>query len=145
MFTIYGLLSRKVWSYKLALAVPMLLVVSWFAQAALYMSAPPSLGLVSSTNYLGLGMSLFWLLVFWLYLRRPHVKQYLRRIPLPTAPYLQNSANAVPGTHDVPPSRWTPFVQCPYCGHQNRIEANYCEKCGRPRSHTGQIPPPPQG
>jgi hypothetical protein len=142
-FTIYGLLKRKVWSYKLALTAPVLVVFSWFAQAALYLSAPPSLGLVNPSMLTGPVMSLFWLFLVWSYIRKPHVRQYLRQA-LPTrVSTLQSSPNLVSDTSGSRPIRLTSFVQCPSCGHQNRIEANYCEKCGHPRSHLKQPPPPP--
>ncbi len=143
LLTIYGLLTRKAWSYKLALTVPVLVIISWCAQVALYTSAPPSLGLVTPSLFLGLGAGIFWLCLFWSYLRRPLAKQYLLRTPSKTTPQLQNPITPVSSTVDSQSPRWTQFVRCPGCGHQNRLEANYCEKCGQPRSQMRETPSPP--
>ena len=81
LFTIYGLWTGKSWSYKLALAIPVLGAVSWILLAALYMSAPAELGLGAYINWVAVTTSIVWVGVYWWYLRRPHVKEYLRAPP----------------------------------------------------------------
>ena len=77
MFTIYGLWTGKSWSYKLALAIPVLGVVISISLVGLYMSAPIELGIRESINWVLVGSSIFWAIIYWSYLRRPHVKEYL--------------------------------------------------------------------
>jgi hypothetical protein len=48
LFAIYGLWMGKSWSYKAALAMPILGAVSWISMALLYMSAPAELGVDAS-------------------------------------------------------------------------------------------------
>jgi len=78
MFTIIGLWTGKSWSYKLALAIPVLAVVSWISMAGLYISAPIELGIRESINWVPIGASIIWMIIYWSYLRKPHVKEYLR-------------------------------------------------------------------
>jgi len=77
MFTIYGLWTGKSWSYKLALAIPILIAISWISIAGLYMSAPVQYGLGGYINWIATGASIFWAIIYWNYLRKPHVKEYL--------------------------------------------------------------------
>jgi len=78
MFTIFGLWTGKSWSYRLALAIPLLAAVSWISMTGVYMSAPIELGIRESINWFPVGMSVLWIFVYWSYLRQPHVKKYLR-------------------------------------------------------------------
>lgn len=77
IFTIYGLWTRKSWSYKLALAVPVFGVVTWILMIGLYMSAPIELGIWESINLVPVVSSTFWMIIYWSYLRQSHVKEYL--------------------------------------------------------------------
>lgn len=77
LFTIYGLWTGKSWSYKLALAILVLVAVSWISAAVLYMSAPIELEIRESINWVPIGSSIFWMVIYWSYLRKPHVKEYL--------------------------------------------------------------------
>ena len=81
--TIYGLWAGKSWSYKPALAIPILNAAIGFADAALIYSAPASLELASSPVVLGTLIGtvvggILWVIIYWSYLRRPHVKAYLK-------------------------------------------------------------------
>lgn len=57
LVTIYGLWTGKPWSYKLAPTVPILIVSSHTLSAALYLSAPPELGLQEFINWVPLAYS----------------------------------------------------------------------------------------
>jgi len=85
-FTVYGLLARKAWSYKMGLTVLTLSIIIWSAYSALCAFAPSSLGLATPQYLLGVGLSIAWLAIVWSYLRKANVQQYLRDIPvsLPT-------------------------------------------------------------
>jgi hypothetical protein len=60
------------------LTIPILIAASWWATLALYLSAPPSLGIFAPNDLVYAISSLLWVGVFWWYLRRRHVKDYLR-------------------------------------------------------------------
>ena len=77
LYTIYGLWSGRSWSYRLALTIPILGMIGWVSLAGLYMSAPPGFGIRESAPWILVGFSVFWTIVYWVYLRRPHVKEYL--------------------------------------------------------------------
>lgn len=77
LFTIYGLWTGKSWSYKLALAIPILIVFTWISAVGLYASAPAEYGLLTSVEWGGLLASVFYASVYWVYLRKRHVKEYL--------------------------------------------------------------------
>jgi hypothetical protein len=77
IITIYGLLTAKSWSYKLALLVPILNALIMISLVALYWSAPMGLGFRESADLLSVGFSIFWVIIYWSYLRQSHVKEYL--------------------------------------------------------------------
>jgi hypothetical protein len=81
LITIYGLWTGKSWSYKPALVVPILNAFTWIFVAAIYLSAPIEFGFREAINYFGVGGSIFWVIVYWSYLRQLHVKEYLGVIP----------------------------------------------------------------
>jgi len=82
LFTIYGLWTGKSWSYRLALAVPLLAVVLLASQVGLYESAPVELDLLKAALWVSLVTGIAFAVVYWNYLRQGHVKKYLgvRRI-----------------------------------------------------------------
>lgn len=82
LFTIYGLWTGKSWSYKLALAIPLLAVVLWISQVGLYASAPVEYGLSTALPWGGLVGSLIFTGIYWGYLRQSHVKEYLGILPV---------------------------------------------------------------
>ena len=78
--TVFGLWTGKKYSYKLALAVPVVHVVLNVCFVALYATAPAELGLISHVwvlSVFGLAVGLAFLVVIWWYLRKPHVKAFL--------------------------------------------------------------------
>lgn len=89
LFTIYGLLKGKSWSYYLALAIPILASGTSISTIILYMSAPAGLGIRESIDFvsaLPAVLSIAFIVIYWIYLRKPHVKEYLRVTPIPTTP-----------------------------------------------------------
>jgi len=131
MFTIIGLWTGKSWSYKLALATPVLLVTSNILMTTLYMTAPIDLGIrEGATENVGItGMSVFWAILIFFYLRQSHVKEYLRagivRLPEPSKPAkeMDKLEKTIPRTEEV--------VHCIYCGEELPSQAVYCRKCGK--------------
>jgi len=77
MYTIYGLWTGKAWSYRLALAIPILTAIASASHAALYVSAPIELSLRRSVNWSVVSSNMVWLVIYWGYLREPHVREYL--------------------------------------------------------------------
>lgn len=78
LVTIFGLWTGKSWSCKLALAIPLLNAISWILTVGLYLSAPIEFGFRESINWAPAVSSLFWIFLYWSYLRQPHVKEYLK-------------------------------------------------------------------
>ncbi len=75
---IIGLWTKRRWSYTLALLMPVLIASINASSIALYYSAPASLGLTSGAPIGGTVAGFFWIYVYWVYLRRPHVREYLQ-------------------------------------------------------------------
>ncbi len=82
----YGLWAGTPWSHKSAIFTVVLLPVSWIGGVALYASAPVALGLTLSPQVSGSVSSVIGLWIVLGYLRKPHVKQYLRLLPTSEAP-----------------------------------------------------------
>ena len=78
--TVYGLWRGKSWSYRSALAIPILIVLINASFVVLYYSAPLSLNLRSPTLAGSVAGGVVWVVVYWGYLRRGHVKEYLNVI-----------------------------------------------------------------
>jgi hypothetical protein len=78
-FAAYGLLVARAWSYKMAMALPILTTATEFAIVGLYGSAPAELGFAQDYSlYLTLTLiSLAWIPIVLTYLRKPEVKQYI--------------------------------------------------------------------
>ena len=76
---VFGLWTGKKYSYKLALAIPVVHSVLNVCFVVLYATAPSELGLISSvgSSVFGLVVGLVFLIVIWWYLRKPHVKAFL--------------------------------------------------------------------
>ncbi len=80
-----GLVTGASWSYRFALAISLFIAVVNLATLALYLSAPSELDPVLLQGYRRVvdavvpfvAINVFWLVVIWSYLTRPHVKQYL--------------------------------------------------------------------
>jgi hypothetical protein len=107
MFTIVGLWMGKSWSYKMALAIPVLAAVGWIALGGLAMSAPIEFGGIESVPWLSIGASIFWAIMILSYLRKPHVKEYLR---VPIQKMLTQKVSEAPEIPEVPKRRRTLMV-----------------------------------
>jgi len=92
---VFGLWTGKKYSYRLALAIPVVHSVFNVCFVVLYATAPSELGLISSvgSSVFGLAVGLVFLVVIWWYLRKPHVKAFLgvaetakQPPPLPSSP-----------------------------------------------------------
>ena len=75
--TASGLLWGRPWSYRGALAVVVLTAVGWVLNAAIRFSAPPEFHLVIPELFESLVGVFLWIGIYLLYLRKPHVKEYL--------------------------------------------------------------------
>ncbi len=125
IFTIFGLWIGKSWSYKLALSVPLLIVFSHVSITVLYLSAPPEYGIQESLNWVPLIFSILFAVIYWSYLRKPHVRRFL-------GIWLDLDKAQKPSDSDMQEKVRIkePFF-CRYCGKENKLDAVFCEKCGR--------------
>jgi hypothetical protein len=134
--TVFGLWTGKKYSYRLALLVPIILVIGYVCSIALYASAPTELGLLSGAGMLviGLVMGVFWLGVYWQYIDKPHVKAFLGvaepRPTLQEKPSVIVLEKQIEVTDEETKENKLKFY-CRYCGVENKKDAIYCESCGR--------------
>jgi hypothetical protein len=77
--TVFGLLTAKRYSYKFALILPIAILIINIATLGLYLSAPSEIGLSVNYSMFGglIGGGVVWTVIYWQYLRKPHVKSYL--------------------------------------------------------------------
>jgi len=77
--TVAGLWTGKRYSYRLALVVPLILLIGNICSLGLYASAPAELGLISGvvTSVVASVVSIVWLIIYWQYFDKPHVKIFL--------------------------------------------------------------------
>lgn len=77
--TVPGLWTGKPYSYKLALIVPILLLIGNVSSVGLYASAPAELDLGFNVGswVFPLVMSMVWVIIYWQYLGKPHVQAFL--------------------------------------------------------------------
>lgn len=78
LITIYGLWTGKSWSYRLGLLIPLIIAILTWAELILVVTAPPILELSVYSYILPSVMSIIWVVIYWAYLRQPHVKKYLK-------------------------------------------------------------------
>ena len=125
LLIVYGLYTARSWSYDFALAIPVFITIINIATMGVYLSAPLELEFREA----GLAVvpiivvNIFWLVIVWSYLTRPHVKQYLKQIPSPP-----------PVPVPLPPVAVATSEEkkfCRYCGAENKTDADFCEKCGK--------------
>jgi len=128
MFTIYGLWTGKPWSYRLALAVPILAFVSVILEALLYLSAPIQYGLIDDINWAVVGGSIIGMGIYLSYLRQPHVKEYLGVLP-PTMKAVSYPSTLPPQPPTPPPP--TAPNKCPFCGFEIQLGDVFCTNCGK--------------
>ncbi len=75
--TIFGLWAGRKWSYRLALTLPILFIITSGSSAGLYSLAPVELGLLELADIANVIFAVFFLTIHWSYLRKPHVREYL--------------------------------------------------------------------
>jgi hypothetical protein len=76
-------------------------------------------------------MSMVWVVIYWQYLGKPHVKAFLGVAqPEPTL-QPQPAIQEVPNVPKEKISVAEPKFYCRYCGAENKKDAIFCEKCGR--------------
>jgi ribosomal protein L40E len=126
--TVPGLWTGKPYSYKLALIVPIVLVIANVSSFGLYASAPAELdlGLNVTTILFPLVMSIVWVVIYWQYLGKPHVKAFLGVTQ--SQPIIQESIT--PQKEEKMVGKEAIFY-CRYCGAENKTDAVFCEKCGK--------------
>jgi hypothetical protein len=134
--TVFGLWTGKRYSYRLALLVPLILVIGYVCSIALYASAPSELALLSNagTLVIGLVMGVFWLGVYWQYIDKPHVKAFLGVAEL--KPILREKSLLTVQEKQIETIKEETTENklrfyCRYCGVENKRDAIYCESCGR--------------
>ena len=131
--TVPGLWTGKPYSYKLALTVPIVLVIANVLSVGLSSSAPAELNLNLNigTQLFALGMSVVWVTIYWQYLGKFHVKAYLGIAE--TQPVIQEKPSSA--KEEVLSKDETKFY-CRYCGADNKTDSVFCEKCGRQLKET---------
>ncbi len=79
VLTIYGLLKGKKYAYKLGLGIPITLPIINTLFVVLYLSAPAGIDLNFNLSVYGglIGGGIFWAIIYWQYLRKPHVKNFM--------------------------------------------------------------------
>jgi len=77
--TVFGLWTGRRYSYRLALVVPIILVIGNVCSIALYASAPAEsgLGFNVGVSVVGLTVSIMWVAIYCRYISKPHVKAFL--------------------------------------------------------------------
>jgi hypothetical protein len=137
IITVLGLWAGKTYSYKLALAIPIVLIIENVSAAGLYASASAQLelGTYVSSSLMLLVWSVIWLVVYWAYFSKPYVKDFLGvGMQYPPPPPLSTLTTF---TAVQPPLATARIVEQEpkffgwYCGSQKKNDAIYCEKCGK--------------
>ena len=136
LLTVPGLWMGKSYSYKLALILPILMLVGNGFSAGLYVTAPAELGLGYS---LGLAifsvvMSLVWTIVIREYLGKAHVKAFLGIVQL--KPIISENQKPIVQEKQLLTKEEKlidnkDMFYCRYCGVENSGDAVFCEKCGK--------------
>lgn len=145
LLTVYGLSTGRSWSYYATTAFTVFISLIYIFTTVLYASAPPdvvsimastgfSVELHIATNAVLFFVSIIWAAITRVYIARSDVKQYLNRIttPPPAAvpvPPAQPPLLVPPPTEHVAPTKQKKF--CRYCGAEQRLEAIFCNKCGK--------------
>lgn len=125
LLVVYGLYTAKSWSYGFAFAIPVFIAIINLVTMGLYAFAPVELEFRDATllALFFVALNLIWGIIIWVYLTKPHVKQYLKQIPSPSP------VPVPPPPVDVATSEEKKF--CRYCGAENKTDADFCEKCGK--------------
>ncbi len=75
--TIFGLWTGRTWSYRLALTLTILFVLTSGSSTGLYLLAPAELNLVELVDIVSVVSAVFFVFIYWSYLRKPLVKEFL--------------------------------------------------------------------
>lgn len=122
----YGFLTGKSFSYRFALIVPLILTIVSLIAAGVALSAPTNLNVPSFAYWVYLGIGIFWLLVYFLYLTKPGAKAYLNvasDLKIKKAPVQAVSTEYVVIKQGK--------FYCRYCGTENPKDTVFCESCGK--------------
>ena len=133
LITVPGLWTGKPYSYKLSLGVPILLLIVNVSSSVLYASAPAELGLDTGSSNFYVAVSVFWVIIYWWYLREPHVKAYLgitQLRPVIAEKREPEIKEAISIKKEKSTAKNNNFY-CRYCGEENIDDAVFCEKCGK--------------
>jgi len=134
LITVPGLWTGKPYSYKLALGVPILLLIANVSSSVLYATAPAEVGLDTGSSNFYVAMSVFGVIIYWWYLREPHVQAFLGVVQPKTIiqeekePEIQQEPVSLKEEKSM--AKDGKFY-CRYCGKENETDAVFCEKCGK--------------
>lgn len=133
IITVPGLWNGKPYSYKLALGVPILLLIANFSSFMLYATAPAELGLNSGISIFFVVMGFFWLIIYWWYLREPHVQAFLGVVKSESIIHKEKELDTQQEPVSIKKKTITDVDRyfCRYCGKENEADAVFCEKCGK--------------
>lgn len=133
LVTFPGLLFGKSYTYKLTLAVPLMLLITNVCFAGLYASAPSELGIgefVGNSIIFAL-IGMFSFIIVWKYLGEKNVKNFLGIIPSePIAPFEPINSSETSNIEEEKKVS-DKIYYCRYCGGRNKNDAIFCETCGK--------------
>lgn len=123
----YGLWTARSWSYRSALATPVLITILNIVSLGLYASAPPELEFEVFSIIPFIVMNLIALVWVWGYLTRPDTRQYLNQTVTPLTVQEPVPSPPIELYHEEPEE----MKFCRYCGAETKTDAVFCEKCGK--------------
>jgi hypothetical protein len=137
-----GLWSGKKYAYKIALALPIMSIITNLSLAILYSSAPTAIEYIFSNIIYGVGGAIFWLVIYFAYFNKQHVKIWLKVVAAPAqqpyyAPMQYPPANPAPYAMQQPVFQHPRF--CTYCGAETPDDIAFCGRCGKQLKQETQI------
>ena len=131
--TVIGLWTGKKHSYNLALAIPIALVLVSLSSVVLYATAPSSLnlGYVAVVSAVSAVFATLWVIVFWMYLRRPRLKAFLGLASSQPQPVPVQALVEPPSASSQAASQERAKSCCRYCSRINVTDAKFCAYCGK--------------
>jgi hypothetical protein len=127
LVTVPGLLTRKFFSFKLSLIIPILLIMATVFSAVLYAFAPAeiylSINLVKTS--FSFVMSAIWVGILWYFMAKPAVKAFLKITESSSILKEDEKFKVEPSIEDES------AFYCRYCGTGNKSDSLFCEKCGK--------------
>ena len=129
-----GLWVGKPYSHKLTLAFTIAFVIVKISMVMLSASAPAELLAQAELNggyelvsaVLSACISMFWLIVYWTYFNKPHVKAFLRVEDVKIVSNLGSPSSSKEQLQEIDDGFF-----CRYCGARNKSDAMFCMKCGK--------------